>query len=320
MRALRFDDQLHFTTTEALPIPDPDEALIRVRMAGICHTDLELTQGYKGFRGVLGHEFVGEIAQGNAAWAVGQRVVGEINVACRHCDLCAEGVPSHCRDRRVLGIMNYGGTFADFTTLPFVNLHAVPDSIPDEWAVFTEPLAAALQVPEVAAIRPSHRVVLIGAGKLGLLIAQVLQHLGCDLAVVVRSQRPLDLLHQWRIPTIDLREVDLTAIRHSAHVVVDSTGDAAGFSMALDIVRPRGTIVLKSTYAGVPPADLSRVVVDEIKVVGSRCGPFDAALRMMASGRIDLGAMVDGTFSLDEALAAFDHAGRAGVLKILMQV
>jgi threonine dehydrogenase-like Zn-dependent dehydrogenase len=319
MRALRFDDQLHFTTTQPLPTPDPDEALIRVRLAGICHTDLELTHGYKGFRGVLGHEFVGEIAQGNALWAVGQRVVGEINVACQRCDLCAEGVPSQCRQRRVLGLMDYHGTFADFTALPFVNLHAVPDSIPDEHAVFAEPLAAALQVPEVAAIRPSQRVVLIGAGKLGLLIAHVLQHLGCDLAVVVRSQRPLDLLHQWRIPTIDLRDADLTALRQSAHVVVDSTGNAAGFAMALDVVRPRGTVVLKSTYAGLPSADLSRVVVDEIKVVGSRCGPFDAALRMIAAGRIDLGPMIDGLYPLDEALPAFDHAARAGVLKVLLR-
>jgi threonine dehydrogenase-like Zn-dependent dehydrogenase len=317
MRALRFDDQLHLTTTEPSPSPNATEALIHVRLAGICHTDLELTRGYMGFRGILGHEFVGEIVQGNADWPVGTRVVGEINVACGCCAYCGAAIPSQCRNRSTLGIANYDGAFADLIRLPFANLYRVPDSITDEQAVFTEPLAAALQVPALTLVRPSDRVVLIGAGKLGLLIAQVLQRLGCDLTVIVRRERPKQLLRQWGIATLNLDAAD--SLRQSAHIVVDSTGNAEGFEAALNIVRPRGTIVLKSTYAELPRVNLSKVVVDEIKVVGSRCGPFDAALRMLEQ-HIDVTSLIEQVYPLDDALPAFDHAAQAGVLKVLLKV
>lgn len=319
MRALRFDEHLHLTTDEALPSPTADEALIRVRLAGICHTDLELTRGYMGFGGVLGHEFVGEIVQGSDQWPSGTRVVGEINIACGKCEYCLGGIPSQCLNRCTLGLSDYGGTFADHMRLPFANLHRVPDSVTDEQAVFTEPLAAALQVPELATIRPSDRVVLIGAGKLGLLIAQVLHRIGCDLAVIVRKERPKRLLAQWGIATIDAQTLPEKSRLRSAHIVVDTTGNAEGFALGLDIVRPRGTIVLKSTYAHLPTVNLSKVVVDEIKIVGSRCGPFDAALRMLQSKQVDVTSLIEATYSLDDALQAFDHAAQSGVLKVLLK-
>ena len=319
MRALRFDDSLHLTTAEPEPMPEPGEALITMRLAGICHTDLELTRGYMGFRGILGHEFVGELVQDAGAWKAGQRVVGEINVACGNCDFCRQEIPSQCRNRCTLGIFNYAGTFADRLRLPVRNLYPVPDSVPDGVAVFVEPLAAALQVTELTHIPPTDRVILIGAGKLGLLIAQVLRRTGCDLTVVARQPRPIALLRQWAIPYVEPDnngEIPLAA--HMADMVVDCTGSAEGFASALDLVRPRGTIVLKSTYAGIPPANLTRVVVDEIQIVGSRCGPFPAALRLMESNQVDVKSMIDATYPLDEGIRAFEHAARHGVLKVLL--
>ncbi len=316
MRALRFDDTLSLTDTEPDPIPAPNEALIRLRLAGICHTDLELTRGYMGFRGVLGHEFVGEIAAGQSDhWRVGQRVVGEINIACGTCDFCTAGIPSQCRNRRCLGIDRYNGAFADYLTLPFANLHPVPNSVPDEAAVFAEPLAAALQVTELVAIAPSSHVVVIGAGKLGLLIAQVIKLTGCHLTVIARRPHPIELLYQWGIAHVtSAGDLD----RQQAHIVIDSTGSAEGFAAALDLVRPRGTIILKSTYATLPQADLTRVVVEEIRLVGSRCGPFDAALRMLAAHLIDVQSLIEKQYPLAEALPAFDYAAQPGVLKVLL--
>ncbi len=319
MRALRFDDRLTLTANEPEPVPRPDEALIALRLAGICHTDLELTRGYMGFRGILGHEFVGQLVADAGPWKAGQRVVGEINVACGECDFCREGIPSQCRNRSTLGIFSYAGAFADRLRLPIRNLYAVPDSVPDNVAVFTEPLAAALQVTALAPIRPTDRVIVIGAGKLGLLIAQVLQRTACDLTVVARQPRPIALLRQWGIPYVEPDgNGHVPVAPHMADVIVDCTGSAEGFASALDLVRPRGTIVLKSTYAGIPPADLTRIVVDEIKIVGSRCGPFAAALRMMASNQIDVCSMIDATYPLDDAITAFEHAARRGVLKVLL--
>ncbi len=274
-----------------------------------------------GFRGILGHEFVGEILADVNGFPAKTRVVGEINIACGQCEFCRAAIPSQCIDNRLcLGIVNYPGVFADRFRLPIANLHRVPDTVPDETAVFTEPLAAALQVTALAPVRPTDRVILIGAGKLGLLIAQVLRHTGCDLTVIARRDRPVALLKQWGIPCVDTRQSGKKMpSRQSAHVVVDATGSADGFALALDLVRPRGTIVLKSTYAGLPQADLTRVVVDEIKIVGSRCGPFEAALRMMASGQVDVQSMIEQTYPLDQALTAFEHAARPGVLKILLR-
>ncbi len=319
MRALRFDDTLTLTHAEPEPVCGPGEALIRLRLGGICHTDLELTRGYMHFRGILGHEFVGELVDDAGPWKAGQRVVGEINVACGDCDYCRQGIPSQCRNRSTLGIFNYPGVFADRLRLPIRNLYAVSDDLPDKVAVFAEPLAAALQVTQLAPVRPTDRVIVIGAGKLGLLVAQVLHRTGCDLVVVARQPRPIRLLQQWGIPHVEPdADGHLPLDRQSAHVVVDCTGSAEGFASALDLVRPRGTLVLKSTYADLPQADLTRIVLDEIKVVGSRCGPFTAALRLMESKQVDVRSLIDAVYPLDEALTAFEHAARRGVLKVLL--
>jgi threonine dehydrogenase-like Zn-dependent dehydrogenase len=321
MRALRYDGRLWLNPDEPAPIPAADEALLRVRFAGICHTDLELSHGYMDFQGILGHEFVADVVEGPGL-TPGTRVVGEINIACGQCDLCRRGMPSQCRNRSTLGIRGYPGTFADLMRLPVRNLIRVPDSVPDTAAVFTEPLAAALQVPATCPIAPTDRVVLIGAGKLGLLCAQVLKLTGCDLTVIVRADKPLSLCQQWGIRTVDARRTPdwLRAYGpQSADVVVDCTGNAEGFALALDVVRPRGAIVLKSTYTDLPTANLTRVVVDEVRVIGSRCGPFDAALRLMESGLVDVESLIVAEYPLAEAERAFAHAAERGVLKVLLR-
>ncbi|MBN1679916.1 MAG: alcohol dehydrogenase catalytic domain-containing protein [Anaerolineae bacterium] len=312
MRAVVFDRELQVTTVEC-PVPAPDEALIRLRLAGICNTDLELLAGYKGFSGILGHEFVGEVVQGPSDW-VGQRVVGEINISCGTCDMCQRGMPTQCRNRRVLGIMDYGGAFADRFCLAVQNLVAVPESLSDEEAVFTEPLAAACQVLESAHIKPSDRVIVLGAGKLGLLVAQVVRPIGVDLSVIIRHERQSTLLDRWGIPAVR-RDAVAEGV---ADVVIDCTGQASGFADALALVRPRGTVIAKSTYHGLPPADLTQIVVREIQVIGSRCGPFGAALRLLAQGLVDVQSLIDARYSLSEATAAFEHAARHGVLKVLL--
>jgi threonine dehydrogenase-like Zn-dependent dehydrogenase len=305
------------------PIRGPDDALIGLRLAGICQTDLEMLRGYAAFQGVLGHEFVGTLLEDAGPYQAGQRVVGEINIACGACDLCREGIPSQCRNRAVLGIRGYSGAFSERFKLPLNNLHPVPDSMPDDIAVFTEPLAAALQITCAAHIQPGHRVALIGAGRLGLLAAQVLRLTGCDLIAVARQARAINLLRQWQIPYVDVREPGWRE-RNSAvgqglaHVVVDCTGHASGFALALDLVRPRGTIVLKSTYAGIPNVDLSRITVDEVQVVGSRCGPFPAAQRLLSMGLVDVTSLIDRVYPLSEGKAALDHAGQPGALKVLL--
>ncbi len=314
MRALAvYDGRLRLVEDAPRPASGPDEALIRTRLAGICNTDLELVRGYYGYQGILGHEFVGEVVEGPAEW-VGRRVVGEINVACGSCDYCRAGIPTHCRDRAVLGIVNHAGAFADYVTLPLRNLHVVPDSIPDAQAVFTEPLAAALQVLESAHIRPSARVVLLGAGKLGMLVAQVLRLTGVDLAVVIRHQKQARLLASWGIRAVRLDELPAA----QADVVVDCTGRAEGFADALRLLRPRGLLVLKSTYHDLPAADLTRIAVEEFTVVGSRCGPFGAALRLLEQGLVDVEALIEHRFSLAEGVSAFAAAGEPGALKVLL--
>ena len=300
-----------------LEAPEPDygegEALIRTRLAGICNTDLELVRGYYDYQGILGHEFVGEVVAGPEVW-LGRRVVGEINVACGACDFCLAGIPSHCRRRTVLGIQGRAGAFAEYLTLPVRNLHAVPDQVPDTQAVFTEPLAAALQVMEMAHVRPSARVVVLGAGKLGMLVAQVLRLTGADLTAVVRHEKQSQLLARWGIRSAYLEEMPPA----QADVVVDCTGREEGFAHALGLLRPRGTLILKSTYHGLPQADLTHIAVQEVTVVGSRCGPFDAALRLLAAGAVDVEALIEHRFPLLDGVKAFEMAAKPGVLKVLL--
>ncbi|HEX3051370.1 MAG TPA: alcohol dehydrogenase catalytic domain-containing protein [Aggregatilineaceae bacterium] len=313
VKAVVFEDNQLRVVTIPAPQPAPDEVLIRPRMMGICNTDIELTRGYKSFRGVLGHEFVGEVIEGPAEW-VGKRVVGEINISCGSCDMCERGIPSQCRKRLILGMSDYDGAFCEQFRLPVRNLWQVPNSVADDEAVFAEPLAAACQVLESVDILPSDHVVVLGAGKLGLLVAQALWIAGADVSVVVRREQPAALLSSLNIRTIPGEEKP----DHMADCVVDCTGSAEGFAAALEWVRPRGTIVLKSTYHGLPQADLTSIAVNEIHVVGSRCGPFKTALELLKMGLLTLRPMITAQYTLDEAAAAFEAAEVPGALKVVM--
>ena len=293
----------------------PNEALIKIRKAGICSTDLELVKGYYPYTGVLGHEFVGEVVEaGDTSW-IGQRVVGEINAACNQCEQCLNGRPTHCENRTVLGIVNRDGVFAEYTTLPLANLHKIPASIPDEMAVFTEPIAAALEIQQQVQVKPTDRVLLIGAGRLGQLIAQTLSLTGCNLRVVARHKHQQNLLRARGIRIISEEEIK----PWRWDVVVEATGSPSGFSLARQAIRPRGTLVLKSTYKGEMNVNFSSIVVDEINIVGSRCGPFEPALRLMESKQVDPTVLIDSEFTLGEVLKAFEHAAETGVLKVLVK-
>lgn len=317
MRALWLEEQA-IRLREDLPVPEPapGEARVRVLLAGICNTDLELVRGYYPFTGVPGHEFVGvvEAAPGAQQWE-GRRVVGEINASCGYCAACRAGRRTHCERRTVLGIIDRHGAFAEYLTLPFENLHEVPSHLPDDRAVFTEPLAAALEIQEQVAIAPGDKVVVIGDGKLGNLVAQTLGLTGCGLTVIGRHAGKLALLAHRGIAT-----GFADALRPGqADVAVECTGNPDGFELARAAVRPRGTIVLKSTYSGRTSLDLSRVVVDEVTLVGSRCGPFPPALALLAERRVDVDPLVHARFPLGEALFAFEEAERPSVLKVLVE-
>jgi threonine dehydrogenase-like Zn-dependent dehydrogenase len=296
------------------PSPGPHEAIVRVAAAGICGTDLELARGYYPFAGVPGHEFVGRVeeAPDAPAW-VGKRVVGEINVACGECAECAAGRRTHCARRSVIGIRDRDGALAESVAVPIANLHEVPARVPDELAVFTEPTAAALEVQEQVAIGPDQRVGVIGPGRLGQLVARTLALTGCELRVAGRNADALAALARRGIvtgPNLPDRWAD---------VVVECTGHPDGLEQARRAVRPRGTIVMKSTYHGPAAVNLSPFVVDEITLVGSRCGPFAKALDLLASGRLDVSDLVTAVYPLAEAEEAFDAAARPGVLKVLVR-
>ena len=319
MRALVLDEELHFVEDYPTPSPPPGEALIRVRMAGVCNTDMELVRGYMRFRGVPGHEFVGvvERAPGAEVWE-GRRVVGDINAACGVCATCRAGRRTHCPHRTTLGISGRDGAFAEYLTLPVANLYAVPEGLPDEVAVFTEPLAAACEILEQVHVHPTDRVIVLGDGKLGLLCAQVLAVTGCDLIVIGRHAEKLDILARMGITTVHVERTATVEGLPLADVVVEATGHPDGYATARALVRPRGTVVLKSTYHGAVEADLTSVVVDEITLVGSRCGPLAAALRLLARGAVDVTALIEARYPFDAALTAFAHAGQRGTLKVLI--
>jgi threonine dehydrogenase-like Zn-dependent dehydrogenase len=292
----------------------PNEALIKIRKAGICSTDLELVKGYYPYTGVLGHEFVGDVVEADEPAWVGQRVVGEINVVCNQCEQCLNGRSTHCENRTVLGIVKRDGVFANFTSLPIANLHRVPASVSDEMAAFTEPLAAALEIQQQIQVRPTDRVLLIGAGRLGQLIAQTLALTGCDLRVVARHAHQQGLLRRRGIRLITEEEIK----PWRWDIVVEATGSPSGFSLARQAIRPRGTLVLKSTYKGELSVNFSSIVVDEINLIGSRCGPFEPALRLMESGQVDPTVLIADEFKLEDGLKAFEHAAETGVLKVLI--
>jgi threonine dehydrogenase-like Zn-dependent dehydrogenase len=320
MRAVWLENQI-LSYRDDVPQPEPlaGEALVRVRLAGICGTDLELVKGYYPFSGVPGHEFVGEIVLApDRPQRVGQRVVGEINVACGSCRSCLAARPTHCENREVLGIKNRNGAFAEYLRLPLKNLMAVPDAVSDEAAVFIEPLAAALEIQEQIQVRSTDRVLVLGAGQLGQLIAQSLVPVDCDLTVVARYKNQQALLASRQIAWIEAQ-----AVRQQAFdIVIEATGSADGLVLALRAVRPRGTIVLKSTYSGKENLQMnfSSVVVDEITLVGSRCGPFAPALDQIENRLVDPTVLIAKRYFLNEALAAFKQAAEPGMLKILFQI
>lgn len=315
MLALYYGDNQQAVLQELpQPEPQPGEVLIRVTLAGICGTDLQVLRGYHGFQGVMGHEFVGVVAGPQNSSRLGQRVVGEINVSCGACDLCRRGLPRHCRQRQVIGLKGRDGAFAHYLTLPAANLVTVPAQVEDEGAVFTEPLAAALAVPEILPLPLKSPVLVVGDGRLGLLIAMSLARSEVEVHLVGHHEAHLALAHPYGVKTFLEKEMPAG----DYEVIVEASGAAPGLDLALARVRPRGLVVLKSTYTGRYPLDSAAVVVPEVRLVGSRCGPFGPALRMLARKWIDPRPLIDRRFPLSQGLEALAWAQRPGVLKVLL--
>lgn len=316
MKALWLENnQLQLRTDVPIPLPPPGEALVRVVRAGICNTDLELLRGYYPYTGILGHEFVGIVEQGPRELQ-NKRVVGEINAVCGECRFCRNGYPTHCENRTVLGIVNRNGAFAEYLILPIKNLHPVPDNVPTDVATFTEPVAAALEIQQQVKISQNDRVLVVGDGKLGQLVAQTLALTGCDLLVIGRHGDKLDRLSELGIETGFADAV----VDRTFDLSVECTGNPEGFAIARRALRPRGTLVLKSTYAGHLTFDASSLVVDEITLIGSRCGPFPEALELLSQNKVDVKYLIQDSYALENAIAAFDRAQQRGVLKILLEI
>lgn len=300
------------------PVRGPGEALVRVRVAGICSTDLEIARGYLGFQGTLGHEFVGEVVESDSKGWVGTRVAGELNLSCGACSLCERGAhySRHCPTRTVLGIVDKAGCFAEYVTLPERNLHRVPDRVPDSLAAFIEPVAACHEILEQVRVAPRDRIVVLGDGKLGQLITMVLADQGYSPVLAGKYERKLALARARGLVTADAAALP----RKSFDLVVEATGSAGGMERAIEVVRPRGTLVLKSTYHGKLSLDAAPLVIDEITLVGSRCGPFQPAIATLASGSLPAESLIDAVFSLSDAKAAFERAATPGALKVQLRM
>ena len=301
---------------EARPRHMPEFATIRLIYGGICNTDLELQRGYYGFHGTPGHEFVGEVVEADDRDWVGKRVVGEINLACGECDWCRRDLGRHCPHRRVLGIVKHPGAFRELLTLPLKNLHRVPREISNEQAVFVEPLAAACEILDQAKIPRGAQVAVLGDGKLGLLIGQVLHAHGAEVHQYGRHPEKLRIARGAGVHTTAVRNGKLPSAKYEW--VVDATGSAQGLQQAVSMTRPRGTVILKSTVHGLPRIDTAPVIVNEITLVGSRCGRFEPALRMLRTGRVQVDPLISEVLPLKDAPLAFRHARRRGALKVLM--
>ncbi len=314
MRALFFDGSVARVVDHPEPVADEHTAVVRVSLAGVCRTDLELVKGYMGFRGVLGHEFVGTVIAGPDEWK-GTRVVGEINFACGKCELCARDLGRHCRARRVMGILNADGAFAERVAVPVANLHSVPDNVPDDVAVFTEPLAAAFEILEQVRVQPGMPCLVLGDGKLGLLVAQVLHGAGAQVLAVGRHESKLDILRRRGIDTVSVDQWNAAP----TDLVVEATGTANGLAAAIAAVRPRGTLVLKSTVAIGAELNLAPLVINEITLVGSRCGPFPPALHALAHGTVDVRSLISDRVPLARAQEGLRLAAQPGVLKVLIE-
>jgi threonine dehydrogenase-like Zn-dependent dehydrogenase len=292
----------------ASPHPLEGELLLAVRLAGICGTDFELLDGYAGFTGIPGHEFVADVVEGPPAW-VGKRVVSSINIGCGHCDFCTRQQSSHCRNRTVIGIRNRNGAFAERLAVPVANVHAIPDAVEDSAAVLVEPLAAALEIVEQVPLCGDERVLIVGAGRLAQLIAQVLARLADTVTVLVRSEA--------RRPSFEPLDVRLVAVPDGDYdMVVECTGSPEGLAVALDAVRPRGSIVMKSTFTSPSTVSLASVIVDEITMFGSRCGPFDKAIEWLAAGRLDVSHLRFERYPLANYRTAFARAREPDIYKV----
>jgi alcohol dehydrogenase len=317
MKALHFDGQLSLREV-AMPQRAPGEALIQVLLAGICGTDREILKGYSGFRGIPGHEFVGRVVECDDSQWTGQRVVGEINLACGKCEWCTKGLGRHCPTRTVLGIVNRDGAFAEFLTLPMVNLLRVPDEMTDQAAALVEPVAAAAEILEQMDLQPGTRVAIIGDGRLGLLTAQVLKHAGAEVTMIGRHAWKLDLARSWGIR--GLTEGDEELASDSFPVTVEATGSPRGIGEALRLVRPRGTVVMKSTFHGAAQFNATKLVVDEVTLLGSRCGRFAPAIELLCRDSVTVHDMISKVFPLEKGIEAFEYLDRTSALKVLLEV
>lgn len=318
MKALRVNSG-NVSVDDVEFVPREGEAAVRVTYSGICATDLQIVRGYAGFEGTIGHEFVGIVERADdRPELVGQRVVGEINAGCGDCGLCLSGDPRHCSLRTVLGIKGRDGAHAEFLTLPSQNLFRVPANVSDEEAVFVEPLAAALGISERVELTPETRLAVVGDGKLGLLSALALSTIAPDTSLVGKHTSKLQIAKAHGIEAVMLEAAQNLA--GSFDVVVEASGSPSGFAAALDLVRPRGTIVLKSTFHGKPEWEAWRVVVDEVTVVGSRCGRFQPALQLLSEGRIDVTELISAEYPLGKAPDALERAGKPGELKVILKM
>ena len=312
MRALVLDKTLSFEPERADPSPGPDEVLVCVHLAGICATDLQLAKGYMNFQGILGHEFVGHVVSGPTKLR-DKRVVAEINCVCSKCDMCLRGLASHCRRRTVIGISGRDGCFADYVAVPIANLHEIPDAISDEEAVFIEPLAAACQITNQCPIDSRTKVAVLGTGRLGLLVAQVIAMSECRLEVIGRNPLTLEFCDKKGIQSTPVNEV---VPRADVDIVVDCTGEPGGLQLALQLVRPRGTVVLKSTHAGAAEVDLAPLVVSEVTLLGSRCGPFGEAIDLLSRKKVDVATMITKSLPFDRAIEGVELAAQPNHIKV----
>ena len=319
MKAVVFNETLKLDNNYEKPVPQKGEALIKVSIAGICNTDFEITKGYMGYKGILGHEFVGIVEEVNSEdkSLIGKRVVGEINLGCGHCEWCKKGLERHCPNRGTLGIWQKDGCFAEYVTMLTGNLIEVPSNVSDEEAVFVEPLAAALEILEQLHIKPYEKVLVLGDGKLGLTIAIALNASGLDVTLVGKHQNKLDIAKNQNVKT---KLLNPSEIKKEYDVVVEATGSISGFETSLASVKQRGTLVLKSTIAASKDFNLAPVVIDEITILGSRCGQFRPALRYLENKKVDFKPFITATYKMSEAIEAFERNKEKDTIKVLLKI
>ena len=315
MKATIFDGK-HITLDKNYPDPEFNETLVRVSLAGICGTDLEILDGYMQYNGILGHEFVGVVEKSSNSDLIGKRVVGEINAGCGKCDSCINGMERHCPSRTVLGILKRNGAFAEFLSLPEKNLHVIPDSISDEQAVFVEPLAAAFEINEQVSLKPEWNVAVVGDGRLAQLIIQVIKLTCSNITCFGKHEKKLEGLVQSGIKIkVGIESTD----EQLFDLVIEATGSNSGFSDTMKLVKPRGTVILKSTIASRENLDLTPTIINEITLIGSRCGLFKPAIEALASGKISVNSMIDSTFSLEKFEDAIIYAKKPNTLKVFLK-